>query len=173
MKRILFLLPLLAFFLLALALAVALYSGHKNSISPLLQKPLPSFMLPSIFANEPTLHNGVFKGQMALINIFASWCAGCRVEHPLLLQLAKSNHVALYGINWKDKDAAATAWLEEMGNPYTAVGADKAGRAAIELGITGAPETFLVNREGIIIFHFAGPLTESIVEREIIPLLSD
>ena len=88
------------------------------------------------------------------------------------MQLAKTKQLAIYGIDWKDTDSAVTTWLKEMGNPYTAIGADKDGRAAIELGITGAPESFLVSPEGIIIFHFAGPLTESMVEREILPLIN-
>lgn len=172
MRKLLFSIPIILFVLLSIGLGVKLESKHSTATpSPLLNKPFPAFTLPSIFSGEAGLDSRVFKGKPVLVNVFASWCASCKIEHSLLLQIAQAKHIPLYGINWKDKDEAARAWLKEGGNPYTAVGADRAGRIAIELGVTGAPESWLIDKNGIIIYHIAGPLTEQIWKEELLPLI--
>jgi cytochrome c biogenesis protein CcmG/thiol:disulfide interchange protein DsbE len=106
------------------------------------------------------------------VNVFASWCISCNAEHATLVKLAKTHQLPIYGLNWKDKDENAKAWLEKHGNPYTQIGKDPDGRVAVELGITGAPESWLVDKNGIIIYHLAGGLTDQIVQEEVLPLLA-
>lgn len=173
MRKIFFFIPVFLFLLLAIGLSSALQHGKPAPSSPLLHKPFPLFTLQSIFPHDAALDSGEFKGNMVLINVFASWCMACRIEHPLLLELAKKKHLLIYGLNWKDNDDVARTWLEEHGNPYTKIGADRDGRIAIELGITGAPETYLVDKKGVIIYHLAGALTEKIIQEELYPLIEE
>ena len=111
------------------------------------------------------------KGRVSLVNVFASWCAPCRVEHPVLNALSRSNRVPIYGINYKDRPEAARSWLAELGNPYIRIGADD-GRVGIEWGVYGVPETFVVDREGRIRYKHVGPLTRDDIERKILPLIA-
>ena len=135
---------------------------------PILNKPLPEFELtdldnPALAFTPQTMH-----GKYALLNIFGSWCVSCQAEHPVLNQMQRYN-LRIYGINWKDLREDAQLWLQKHGNPYESVGWDPEGKAVIALGVTGAPETFLINPEGIILYRYQGPLTHEIVQNEILP----
>lgn len=110
---------------------------------------------------------------MWLLNVWASWCVSCRVEHPLLVQLAQQNVVPVYGLDYKDKDDAGRAWLTERGDPYTAALVDRDGRVGIDYGVYGVPETFVIDKAGIIRYKQIGPLTEEALQREILPLVRD
>jgi cytochrome c biogenesis protein CcmG/thiol:disulfide interchange protein DsbE len=167
-----FLLPLGVFVLLA----VVLYVGVKNSPdrehlrSVLIGKPAPQFTLPDLMHPGNTLSNAQFKGKPYLLNVWGTWCVTCRVEHPMLMQLAQKQEVPIIGLNWKDEDESlAHEWLREFGNPYTAIAQDKPGREAINWGVTAAPETFLVDANGIVQYRLAGAMTPEIWEREFLP----
>ena len=139
--------------------------------SALIGKPVPTFTLPPINAHIPGgFATTDLKGRPAIVNVFASWCVPCLAEHPLITELAGKGH-SVYGLNHKDAADAAANWLVRHGNPYTAVGADIDGRASIEWGVTGVPETFIVDPEGIIRFKYAGPLTADLVARKLMPVL--
>ncbi|GHA50503.1 thiol:disulfide interchange protein [Amylibacter ulvae] len=162
MKRILMTLPMVV----VLILGGFLYWGlnadrNPNEIpSPLLGKVVPEFALDSIDGvgvdgfGSAELSTGGIK----LVNVFASWCVPCRAEHGVLIKLAAREDVDLYGINYKDQPIDAQRWLAEMGNPYTGVGSDFTGRVGIEWGVSGVPETFIVSPDGVIMYHFRGPL---------------
>ncbi len=172
MKRSLkFILPLAIF----LGIAIFLYRGlsiDPHAIpSPLIDKPLPPFELPVLNQPGKTLSNKDLLGKVYLLNVWATWCVSCRAEHPTLVALSRAGLVDLYGIDWKDDDAAATVWLNQLGNPYQAVMVDKKGRTAIDLGVYGAPETFLVDKKGVIRKKYAGALSPALLESEILPLI--
>ncbi|MYZ49311.1 DsbE family thiol:disulfide interchange protein [Propylenella binzhouense] len=164
------LLPLLGFLALALLFYMRLGEGDPSRIpSALINKPVPDFSLPPIESGEglsgEMLQSGVF-----LVNIWASWCAPCRAEHPLLVELAKDARFKVVGINYKDLPENAQRFLGALGNPYELVGADRDGRAAIDWGVYGVPETFIV-RDGIIVHKFIGPLSRETVATDLVPAL--
>jgi len=165
--------PLVAFAGIALALGLALTNDPRKMPSTLIDRPLPKFALPAL---EPPPAPGFASedigGQLALVNVFASWCPGCRVEHPTLLRLAKDGAIPLYGINWKDKPGDGLKWLKANRSPYLKVGDDGSGRLGIDLGVTGVPETFVVDRTGRIRYRHAGPITEDVWAETFAPLLA-
>jgi cytochrome c biogenesis protein CcmG/thiol:disulfide interchange protein DsbE len=169
-KRLLYLLPALLF--LALAAAFWRGIGRDPSMLPsaLLGKPVPSFALPPLLAEKPGLATADLKGGPVLVNVFASWCVPCRAEHPLLMRLA-SEGVVLYGIDYKDKRDDARQWLGELGDPYARLGADEGGKVAIDWGVYGVPETFVVDGAGTIRYKQVGPLSAAIIEDSILPLM--
>jgi cytochrome c biogenesis protein CcmG/thiol:disulfide interchange protein DsbE len=171
-RRPLFLLPAIAF--LGLVAAFALGLRHDPSLvpSPLLGKPVPVFDLPPVAGGGPGLSSEDLKGRVFLVNVFASWCVACREEHALLMQIAKSGSVSIAGLDYKDKPADAAHWLAALGNPYARTGADLLGRTAIDWGVYGVPETFLVDPRGIVVDKEIGPLTLEILERKIAPLIA-
>src|SRR5690606_27859604 len=120
--------------------------------SPLIGKPVPEFRVPVLTDPSKTLAAADLRGQVYLLNVWGSWCVSCRDEHPVLVELARRGRIPIYGLNWKDERASALAWLERFGDPYVASGVDRDGRVAIDFGVYGAPETYLVDREGIIRF---------------------
>ncbi len=149
--------------------------GQRNpSLVPsaLIGKPAPEFALPPLPGFETGLARSDLAGKVAIVNVFASWCAPCLAEHPLLVQLAKDQGIALYAINYKDRDEKAVAWLKEHGNPFARIGADRDGRVAIDWGVYGVPETYIVDRGGVIRHRQVGPLTEELLDREVRPLLA-
>ena len=161
--------PLVIFLALAAFLLKGLFIPQDAPLpSVLINKPLPAFTLPTLTDNN-TLKNTDFHGKFALLNVFASWCVSCRIEHGLLMQLADSRLVPIYGISWKDKPEDTQKWLDKHGNPYTTIGTDIDGQVIIDLGVTGAPETFVVSPDGTIIYKYAGPLTTDIISNEIFP----
>ena len=169
-----FLLPLCGFVLLA----VVLYFGVKNSPdrehlrSVLIGRPAPEFVLPDLMNPGSTVSNTKFKGKPYLLNVWGTWCEMCRVEHSSLLTIQQLGQVPILGLNWRDQDAAAVDWLAQLGNPYSQVAVDKQGRVAIDLGVYGAPETFLIDAKGIIVHKHVGPLNMEIWKRDFEPKLN-
>ena len=172
-KRLLFVLPVILFAAVGVGLAVGLTRDPSLLPSALIGDPVPEFELPPV---EGTGGQGFssadLEGQVSLVNVFASWCVPCRVEHPLFMRLAEQG-VAIYGINYKDQPAQAAAWLDELGNPFAAVGADLNGRAAIDWGVYGVPETFVVDRAGRIRHKHVGPIQARDLEQTILPMLAE
>jgi len=172
-------LPLVVFVALAAIFALQLASGRDESVIPsaLIGKPAPSLDLPALSGLQkdgqavPGIDPTSFKGEVTLLNVFGSWCVPCRLEHPLLMQLAQDKRFRLAGLNYKDKTENALAFLGDLGNPYAMVGADTSGRAAIEWGVYGVPETFLVGRDGIIAYKHVGPLSEPAIKNELLPAI--
>jgi cytochrome c biogenesis protein CcmG/thiol:disulfide interchange protein DsbE len=139
--------------------------------SALIGRPAPQFDLPPVAAAIPGgFATADLRGRPAIVNVFASWCVPCLAEHPLISALAADGHT-VFGLDYKDKPADAVRWLNEHGNPYAAVGADIDGRAGIEWGVTGVPETFVVDADGIVRFKHVGPLTPELVARKLRPVL--
>ncbi len=171
MKRLLFLLPVFAFVGLIAVFGIGLTKDPKELPSMLIDRPLPQFALPGLAADGSAgFATAALRGQPALLNIFASWCAACPQEHPVLTRIAAEGY-PVYGIAWKDKPEDASAWLERFGNPYKAVAADFAGRVAIDLGVTGAPETFIIDKAGRVRFKQIGPISPEVWESQLKPLL--
>ncbi len=170
-------LPLILFAVLAAIFAFQLASGRDESVIPsaLIGKPAPNLTLPAVSGLQrdgqpvPGLDPAGFKGQITLLNVFGSWCVPCRVEHPLLMQLAQDKRFRLAGLNYKDKNENALGFLSDLGNPYATVGADTNGRAAIEWGVYGVPETFLIGRDGIVAYKHVGPLTTESIRNDLMP----
>jgi cytochrome c biogenesis protein CcmG, thiol:disulfide interchange protein DsbE len=169
-KAIRYLLPLAIFLAIAFFLWRGLALNPREVPSPLIGKTVPRFSVPVLNDASRTLSDGELRGKVYLLNVWGSWCVSCREEHPVLVELAKRGTIALYGLNWKDKQADATAWLERYGDPYIASGVDRDGRVAIDFGVYGAPETYLIDRQGVIRFKQTGPLTWQIIEQKIMPL---
>jgi cytochrome c biogenesis protein CcmG/thiol:disulfide interchange protein DsbE len=173
MRRLLYLVPLAVFIAVAVWFAVGLTRDPSKVPSALLDKPVPAFTLGAVPGmSVPGLSDTTIKGKVALVNVFASWCVPCKVEHPILMRLAAEKRVAIYGLNWKDKAEDATRWLKELGNPYTAIGHDESGRVGIEWGVYGAPETFVIDREGRVRYKYVGPITPTVLRDTILPLIA-
>ena len=169
-----FLLPLALFILLAAVLAVGIrHSPEKGVIaSPLLGKPAPPFTLPSLTDPAHAVRSADLKGHWYLFNVWGTWCGECRQEHETLLQVRRAAVLPIIGLDWKDDDAQAVAWLTQLGNPYQSVGTDHSGRVAIDWGVYGAPETFLVSPQGVVVYKHVGALTPETWTREILPRVS-
>jgi cytochrome c biogenesis protein CcmG/thiol:disulfide interchange protein DsbE len=164
-------LPVIIFVALGLLLAAGLrIADHKSEIpSPLIGKPLPPFELPVLGQPERVLTNEDLVGQPFLLNVWASWCPTCRIEHPFIADLAESGALRVIGFNYKDELDDAQAWLARFGDPYDITLQDYSGRYAIDLGVYAAPESFLVDADGTIIFKQIGAVTPEIIEQEILP----
>lgn len=164
-------LPLLAFILLMVLLAVGLkIADHKTELpSPLINKPAPAFDLPVLGNPEQRLTKESFLGKPYLVNFWASWCVTCRVEHPVVTALAKRNKLIILGLNFRDESDDALAWLDQFGDPYDISLRDADGRISIDFGVYAAPESFLVDPQGMIVFKQLGALTLEIIETEILP----
>lgn len=169
-----FLIPLGVFALLAVVLVIGIFHSPDKGIivSPLLGKPAPTFALPALLEEQRTVSTQELKGRWYLLNVWGTWCGECRAEHEMLLKVKQSGTVPLIGMDWKDDDVQARAWLVQLGNPYETVVVDRDGRAAIDWGVYGAPETFLVNPAGIIVYKHVGALTDEVWTREILPRLT-
>ena len=166
-----YLLPLGVFVALVALLAVGLGLNPREVPSPLVGKPVPEFTLPELRDPEKSLSRADLAGRPSLLNAWATWCVECRREHPLLVEIAQSGAVPVYGLNYKDERSAALTWLERLGDPYVASGFDADGRVGIDLGVYGLPETFLVDAEGTIVHKHIGPIDRDIWEREFVPVL--
>jgi cytochrome c biogenesis protein CcmG/thiol:disulfide interchange protein DsbE len=169
MKRLSTIIPVAVFAIFAAALYLGLSNDPTRIPSVLIDKPVPSFNLKPVNAGGPGLASRDIRGRVSLINVFGSWCAICRVEHPTLLSI--SNAIPIYGIDWKDAPADGAAWIIANGNPYQRIGNDESGRTALDLGVTGAPETFVVDRNGRIRFKQVGPITPEVWSQTIEPLV--
>jgi cytochrome c biogenesis protein CcmG/thiol:disulfide interchange protein DsbE len=173
------LVPVIVFAGLALMFGYALQTGDPSKLpSALIGKPVPQFELAGLEGlveggqPVPGLSSGdLARAEVAVVNFWASWCAPCVQEHPLLIELKRRTGVGLYGINYKDQTAAARRFLGRYGNPFKAVGVDGDGRAAIEWGVYGMPETFVVNREGRIVYKHVGPISPEALEQKLVPAI--
>jgi cytochrome c biogenesis protein CcmG, thiol:disulfide interchange protein DsbE len=166
------LLPLILFLGLAAIFLTQLMSGRDTQAVPsvLIGQPAPLTNLPPIAALAiPGIAPESFKGKVTVLNVFASWCGPCRDEHPVLMELAKDKRFQLIAINYKDKPENAAAFLGELGNPYAKIGADVSGRAGIDWGVYGVPETYVIGPDGVIRYKHVGPLDAAAVEKEILP----
>lgn len=173
MNRLVLALPLLLFLGLAGWFALGLTRDPSVLPSNMIDKPVPAFDLPPVADSLPGLKAADLKGKAQLVNIFASWCAPCRVEHPVLMRLAGELKVPLVGIAYKDKPEATRAFLDQLGNPFSAVGQDRDGRVGIDFGVYGVPETYVVDRDGRIRYRHVGPLMPADVEEKILPLMRE
>jgi cytochrome c biogenesis protein CcmG/thiol:disulfide interchange protein DsbE len=169
--RLRFLVPLSLFVALLVLLGVGLKLDPREVPSPFIGKPAPPFALPTVHAPEQILSAEQFQGQVSLLNVWASWCVSCRQEHPLLLELAKGGKVPIYGLNYKDQREDALGWLGRLGNPYRASAFDADGKVGIDWGVYGVPETFVIDRKGIIRYKFTGPLTREAWDKTLLPLI--
>jgi cytochrome c biogenesis protein CcmG/thiol:disulfide interchange protein DsbE len=172
-SRLPYLLPLGLFLVLAVYFAVGLTKDPKIIPSALIDKPAPEFTLPPVAGGStPGFATAdLKKGEVSVVNVFASWCVPCRAEHPEINKLAKMGIVPVYGLNYKDTPEAARAWLNQLGDSYTATGADISGRVGIDWGVYGVPETFIVDGSGRIRFKHVGPIVGDKLEKEILPLI--
>jgi cytochrome c biogenesis protein CcmG/thiol:disulfide interchange protein DsbE len=167
-RRLLFALPILVFAGLVGYFALGLTRDPSRLPSALIDKPAPDFALPPL-TDLPSVASADLRGEVTLVNFFASWCLPCRSEHPILVRIGKV--VPLVGIAYKDKPEDSRRFLEQLGNPYRRIGIDRDGRTAIDFGVYGVPETYIVDKEGKIRFRFVGPLTEEAWKAEIEPVL--
>lgn len=169
-------LPLAVFGLLAVLLAAGVWLSrdpNRDALpSPLVGKPAPAYALPVLHEPDRTVTNADLRGAPYVLNVWGSWCPACRDEHPVLTRFAETRKVRVVGYNWKDEPADALRWLEQFGNPYWLVLADQEGQVAIDWGIYGAPETFLVDGDGIVRWKHVGPMSEATVRDELLPRLA-
>ena len=168
-----YLLPLAAFIILVAFLLVGLNLNPRKIPSPLIGKPAPGFKLQQLHEPEKILEAKDNLGKVWLLNVWASWCASCRDEHPLLVQLAKADVVPIYGLNYKDKRDLAIQWLDQLGDPYTKSVMDTEGRVGIEYGVYGVPETYVIDKSGVIQYKQIGPVTVDVLEKTILPLVKE
>jgi cytochrome c biogenesis protein CcmG/thiol:disulfide interchange protein DsbE len=174
MKRpALFLIPLAIFLLLALFLLRGLWLNPREVPSPLIGKPAPLFERPKLHASDVPFNSRDMLGQVWIFNVWASWCTPCRQEHPLWNQLAAQKVVPIIGMNYKDKPEAAKKWLVELGDPYLMNVTDTDGRLGIDFGVYGVPETFVIDKQGVIRHKHIGPIDAAALEKKILPLVRE
>lgn len=167
-----YLVPIGLFAALIAFFSVSLNRDKETLPSPLIGKPAPAFALPNLEDPARQVASSDFAGKPYVLNVWGTWCVGCRQEHEALLAIEQRGEVPIVGLNWKDDRAQAQLWLKELGNPYSVVASDDEGRVAIDWGVYGAPETFLVDAQGRVIYKHIAPLTMEIWEREFVPLLA-
>ena len=172
-SRLLFVVPVVLFVGLALTFIAGLHYNPSLVPSPLIGRKVPRFDLPPVAGHKRGLSSADLKGQVTLVNVFASWCVACRDEHPLLLALKEQGIVPIAGIDYKDAPADAARWLAAMGNPYGRIGADVSGRVAIDWGVYGVPETFVVGPDGKIAYKQVGPVTPQVLKDKILPFVAE
>ena len=170
-RRIAVLLPLAVFVGLAVFFAIGLTLDPREVPSVLIGKSVPQFALPPVRGRYLGLATKDLKGEVSLVNVFASWCVACRNEHPLLMQISREGIVSVHGLNYKDAPADAARWLDQMGDPYRRTGADLDGRVAIDWGVYGVPETFVVDANGTIAYKRIGPITPDVWNNTMLPLI--
>ncbi len=171
-SRLAQLLPIAAFGVIAVLLGLGLTLRPSEVPSVLIGKPVPVFQLAPVKGRSLGLTSEDLVGQVSLVNVFASWCVACKAEHPLFLKLAAEKIVPIHGLNYKDLPDDAAAWLDKWGDPYTRTGADRTGRVAIDFGVYGVPETFVIDRDGRIAFKQIGPLDQDTIDKTILPLIA-
>jgi cytochrome c biogenesis protein CcmG/thiol:disulfide interchange protein DsbE len=168
-----YLLPLALFLALAWFLLRGLSLDPREIPSPLIGKPAPDFRLAALENPERVVDRREMLGKVWLLNAWASWCVECRVEHPLLVEFARDTRVTVVGLNYKDTRVEGMRWLAQFGNPYSAIAFDEAGRVGIDFGIYAVPETFLIDRQGVVRFKQIGPVTPEVLRDKILPLIKE
>ena len=163
--------PLAIFLVLAVFLGVGLKLDPREVPSPLVNKPAPAFAAPSLPSPERTLRKEDMLGKVWMLNVWASWCGACRDEHPVLVEYSRRGGVPIYGLNYKDKREDGMGWLKQFGNPYVDSVFDQDGRIGIDYGVYGVPETFVIDRAGVIRYKHIGPITPDVLRDKIEPLL--
>jgi len=166
-----YLVPLGIFLVLVVFLGVGLGLNPRQVPSPLIDRPAPAFVLPQLHAPDKAIGPESLRGQVWLLNVWASWCVSCRQEHPVLIDLAKSGEVPIYGLNYKDQREDALRWLVQWGDPYKLSIMDAKGATGIDYGVYGVPETFVIDKAGIIRYKQIGPLTPEVLRDKILPLV--
>jgi cytochrome c biogenesis protein CcmG/thiol:disulfide interchange protein DsbE len=168
-----YLLPLGIFIVLLVFLGIGLKLDPRDVPSPLVGKPAPAFTLPQLENPAANFAQKDMLGKVWLLNVWASWCGACREEHPLLVEFSKSGAVPIVGLDYKDQRLDGMRWLEGLGNPYTTVAFDADGRVGIDYGVYGVPETYLIDRQGVIRYKQTGPITPEILRDKIMPLIKE
>lgn len=171
--RLRLLLPLAAFLVIAVFLGVGLTRDPRRLPSTMIDRPAPAFRIPQVHAPDRTFSPADMKGQVWMLNVWASWCTACRVEHPLLVEMARENAIPLIGLDYKDKPEDALTFLRQHGDPYRLSALDLDGRVGIDYGVYGVPETFIIDRAGRIRHKQIGPITPEVLEQEIRPLIAE
>ena len=166
-----FLIPLAIFVVLAIFLGRGLNLDPRDVPSPLIDKPAPVFSLSQLDKPAQMIGTEQLRGQVWILNVWASWCVACRDEHPVLVEFSKTGAVPIYGLNYKDKREPALNWLQQLGNPYTASIFDEKGRVGIDFGVYGVPETFVIDKQGVIRYKKTGPVTQETIQTKILPLV--
>lgn len=164
-----FALPLLIFLGLGVLLFLGLGNDPRHVPSPLVGKPAPEFNLPDLMQADRNIQKSDLLGQVYLLNVWASWCYACRIEHPEIERIARQGQLPVIGLNYKDKPEDAKRWLEQFGNPYQMIIADESGRTSIDFGVYGAPETFIVDQQGLIQYKHVGPVDRKVYESILLP----
>ena len=167
-----YLLPIAIFAVLVAIFARGLQLDPSYVPSPLIGKPVPEFTLPTLMDANRDLSDKDLLGSVSLLNVWATWCVGCRQEHGYLVELARQSQIPIYGLNWKDDSDQARGWLQQLGNPYIASAVDLEGRVAIDFEVYGAPETFLIDANGTVLYKHLSPLTPEVWEQEFLPRIA-
>jgi len=170
--RLRYLIPLVLVVGLVAIFWVGLHRDPRAVPSPLIGKPAPAFSLSTLKQASRQITNQDLKGQVSLVNVWASWCMSCREESPVLMALARRNVVPIIGLDYKDQRAPAMKWLKNHGDPYSVIGFDSSGNVGINWGVYGVPETFVVDKQGVIRLKHVGPLTNKVINRQILPLVA-
>ncbi len=168
-----FILPFIVFIVLAFFLFRGLSLDPREVPSPLVGKPAPAFSLPQLQVPTKQFSSQDMKGKVWLLNVWASWCVSCVQEHPVLVELARQNIVPIYGLDYKDKSADALTWLSRGGNPYVLTVSDTDGRIGIDYGVYGVPETYVIDKQGVIQYKQIGPVTPQNLQEKILPLVAE
>ncbi|MDD5034027.1 MAG: DsbE family thiol:disulfide interchange protein [Methylococcaceae bacterium] len=166
-----FVIPLIIFLTMVIFLGIGLKLDPREVPSPLIGKPAPAFELPQLADAGKRFGKDNLKGQVSLLNVWASWCVSCRQEHPLLVELAQKNIVPIYGLDYKDSREDGMAWLSRLGNPYVLSAFDADGKVGIDWGVYGVPETFVIDQQGVIRHKHTGPITEEAWQKTLLPLI--
>lgn len=164
--------PIVVFVALGAVLAAGLGLNPREIPSPLIGKPVPQFALPPVQGRTLGLAGTDLRGEPSIVNVFASWCVPCRQEHPIFMQISRERLIPVHGLNYKDRPQDAARWLDELGDPYTRTGADLDGRVAIDWGVYGVPETFIIDHDGRIVYKHIGPVTREWLDRTLRPLIA-
>ncbi|HXC72473.1 MAG TPA: DsbE family thiol:disulfide interchange protein [Pyrinomonadaceae bacterium] len=168
-----YLIPLALFLVLVVFLAIGLTRNPNELPSALIDKPAPTFRLPQLKQPDKTFSAEDMRGKVWMLNVWASWCVACRDEHPFMFEYQKSGAVPIYGLNYKDRPEDALGWLSELGDPYLLSAVDLDGRVAIDYGVYGAPETYIIDKKGTIRLKHVGPVMPDVWEKKILPMVQE
>lgn len=166
-----YLIPLVVFIVLIGFFTLGLQRDPSLVPSPLIDEPLPEFSLPLVQEPQTVINSGDLNGEVTLLNVWASWCVACLYEHPLLMKIAREDIVRIIGLDYKDTRDEALQWLRKQGDPYALSLFDESGDAGIELGVYGVPETYVLDRDGVIRYKHVGPINDAVLEETILPIL--